>query len=148
SILLMRAGRDGEKVRFAIIVSHPIQYYVPLYRRLAARHDLEVKVFFTWHVGERARHDPGFGRKVAWDIPLTEGYDFELVINIAKRPGSNHFFGIRNPDLVSRVENWKPDVVHITGYSYASHVHAMRSFYRIDVPVLFRGDSHLLDQRP
>ncbi len=85
---------------------------------------------------------------MAWDIPLTEGYDFELVPNVSKQPGSSHFFGIRTPDLVARVQNWKPDAVHITGYAYASHLNAVRSFHRDGIPVLFRGDSHLLDQRP
>ena len=52
-------------------------YYVPLYRRIVARTDLKAKIFFTWHAAEKAQHDPGFGREVAWDIPLTEGYDYE-----------------------------------------------------------------------
>ena len=37
----------SSRLRLAIIVSHPIQYYVPLYKRLARRDDLIVKVFFT-----------------------------------------------------------------------------------------------------
>jgi glycosyltransferase involved in cell wall biosynthesis len=145
----MRVG-EGDRVdprtRLAIIVSHPIQYYVPLYRRLGARSDLRIKVFFTWHAAETAKHDPGFGREVAWDISLTEGYDYELVENISSRPGSRHFWGIRNPELIPRVIRWKPDAVHITGYAYASHLNAMRRFHRRGIPVFFRGDSHLLDQ--
>jgi glycosyltransferase involved in cell wall biosynthesis len=107
---------------------------------------LEIRVFFTWHTADTATHDPGFRREIAWDIPLTEGYDFELVPNISRHPGSNRFFGMRTPELVSRVQNWKPDVIHITGYAYASHLYAIRTFHRSDIPVLFRGDSHLLDQ--
>ena len=132
--------------RLAAVVSHPIQYYVPLYRRLAARDDLELKVFFTWHAGQCPQHDPGFGREVAWDIPLTEGYDFELVPNVSRQPGSDHFWGLQNPQLCARVLEWKPDAVHITGYAYASHLHAIWKFHRAGILVLFRGDSHLLDQ--
>src|SRR4029077_18860912 len=36
-------------IRLALVVSHPIQYFVPLYRRLARRSDMILKVFFTWH---------------------------------------------------------------------------------------------------
>jgi hypothetical protein len=61
--------------RIAIIVSHPIQYYAPLYQRLAQRDDLVIKVFFTWHVGATPVQDTGFGMPIAWDLPLTEGYD-------------------------------------------------------------------------
>jgi glycosyltransferase involved in cell wall biosynthesis len=135
------------RIRLAIVVSHPIQYYVPLYRRLAARDDLELKVFFTWHAGQKPQHDPGFGQDVAWDIPLTEGYEYELVPNVSSRHGSDHFFGLRNPQLCTRVFEWKPNVVHITGYAYASHLCGMWKFHRAGIPVLFRGDSHLLDQR-
>ena len=133
-------------VKLAIVVSHPIQYYVPLYRRLAAREGLKFKVFFTWHAGKSPQHDPGFGREVAWDIPLTEGYEYELVPNISRRPGSDHFWGLRNPQLCTRVQEWKPDAIHITGYAYVSHLHGMWKFHRAGIPVLFRGDSHLLDQ--
>jgi hypothetical protein len=38
-----------QPLRLAIVVSHPIQYCVPLYRSLAKRDDLELKIFFTWH---------------------------------------------------------------------------------------------------
>src|ERR1700722_663923 len=131
--------------RLAFIVSHPIQYYAPLHRKLAQRKDLAVKVFFTWHGGEHAQLDLGFQKAVAWDIPLTEGYEFEVVRNTANNPGTHHFFGLRNPSLVECVLAWKPDAVHVTGYAYQSHLSAMRKFSRRGVPVLFRGDSHLLD---
>ena len=83
--------------RIAFVVSHPIQYLAPLYQRLAARDDVEVKVFFTWHAGERAVDDPGFGRPIAWDIPLTDGYDFELVPNVASDPGTHNSLDCATP---------------------------------------------------
>ncbi len=133
--------------RLAFVVSHPIQYYAPLHRRLAAQPDLAVKVFFTWHGGKQAVHDPGFGQRVAWDIPLTEGYEHETVPNTARDPGTHHFWGLRNPELAARLLAWQPDAVHVTGYAYASHLRIMRWLPRHGIPVLFRGDSHLLDGR-
>lgn len=133
--------------RLAFIVSHPIQYYVPLYRRLVAQDEFEVRVFYTWHGGGEAVLDRGFGKAFAWDIPLAEGYPFEAVPNVAREPGTHHFWGLRNPDLLARVLAWRPDAVHLTGYAYASHLGALRGLARRGVPVLFRGDSHLLDGR-
>lgn len=146
-VLLMGARPVAAKTRLAVVVSHPVQYYVPLYRELAGRDDLELKVFFTWHDASEAQRDQGFGREVKWDIPLTGGYDHELVPNISRNPGTHHFWGLRNPELVGRVMRWKPDAVHITGYPFASHLNAIRRFHVLGIPVLFRGDSHLLDQR-
>ena len=134
-------------IRIAFIVSHPIQYYVPLYRLLAARADVQIRVFFTAHGAEESTFDHGFQRKVAWDIPLSDGYEFEVVSNVARDPGTHHFWGIRTPSLVRRVLEWRPDVVHVTGYAFASHLIALYSLRRHGIPVLFRGDSHLLDQR-
>ena len=133
--------------RLAFIVSHPIQYYAPLYQRLAQRDDLAIKVFFTWHAGQAALEDRGFKTPVLWDIPLTKGYECELVPNVSLGPGTHHFLGLRNPSLVERVTVWRPDVVHITGWAWLSHFLALRAFNRKGIPTLFRGDSHLLDSR-
>ena len=133
-------------LRLAIIVSHPIQYYVPLYRRLAKRKDVEIKVFFTWHGAESPILDQGFKKEVAWDIPLRDGYEFEVVPNISRKPGTHHFWGLQNPRLLSAVLEWQPDAVFLTGYPYASHLKAMHAFFTRRVPLLFRGDSHLLNQ--
>jgi glycosyltransferase involved in cell wall biosynthesis len=134
--------------RLAFIVSHPIQYYVPLYQRLARRDDLSIKVFFTWHDGSVAKQDRGFGIPIVWDIPLNQGYDSELVENISADPGTHHFWGLRNPSLVDRVLAWRPTVTHITGWAWRSHLHAIRSLAKAGRPTLFRGDSHLLNESP
>lgn len=131
--------------RLAVIVSHPIQYYAPLYQRLARRDDLSIRVFFTWHGGQ-ASEDRGFKMRVAWDISLTEGYEFELIPNVSPSPGTHHFFGLINPSLMERVLDWRPDVVHITGWAYLSHFLALRSLRKKGILTLFRGDSHLLDE--
>ena len=82
---------------------------------------------------------------VAWDIPLTEGYEFELVPNLSSDPGTHHFRGLRNPSLVKRIKAWEPDVIQVTGWAWQSHLLALRAFSKMGKPVLFRGDSHLLN---
>lgn len=134
--------------RVAFVVSHPIQYYAPLHRRLAARAELQVKVFFTWHSGTEAVLDRGFGAEVAWDVPLTDGYEFERVPNAALNPGTHSFWGLENPTLVERLLEWKPDLVHVTGWAWRSHLIALRALHLRGVETMFRGDSHLLDGVP
>ena len=113
---------------------------------MAKRSDLLIRLFFTWHAGQAPVEDAGFKVPVSWDIPLTEGYNFEVVSNVASDPGTHHFLGLQNPSLVEQVTAWRPDVVHITGWAWLSHLQAMRDFYRRGTPTLFRGDSHLLNQ--
>lgn len=133
-------------MRMAFIVSHPIQYYVPLYRDLAKREGIEIKVFYTWR-GAGPAKDVKFGKEFAWDIPLMEGYDFEIVPNTSADPGTHHRRGLTNPDLVRRVKAWMPDVVHITGYNFVSHGRALKKLSQAGIRLVFRGDSHLLDGR-
>jgi len=133
--------------RLAFVVSHPIQYYAPLYQRLAVRKDIDVRVFFTWHAGESSVLDRGFEREVAWDLPLVDGYGFERVPNVARDLGTHHFLGLQNPSLLTQVQAWSPDVVHVTGWAWWSHLRLMRRLRHLTIPVLFRGDSHLLDER-
>lgn len=134
-----------QRMRLAFVATHPIQYFVPLYQRLAQRDDIDIKVFFTWHAGHEPIEDRGFGQKLAWDVPLTVGYEFELVPNVSSRPGPYAFFGLRNPGLFDRIVSWRPDVVHVSGWAWYSHLRLLYALHRRRVATLFFGDSHLLD---
>lgn len=128
--------------RLAIVVSHPIQYYAPWFRHLAQLPDLEVRVFHLWDFGVTAQVDRGFGRAVQWDIPLLEGYASEFVPNLSRDPGTHHFNGLDNPELVPRLAAWRPDAILLYGYAYRSHLRVIFSRRLRPIPLLFRGDSH------
>lgn len=133
--------------RLAIITSHPIQYNAPLFKLLAERGVIDIKVFYTW--GEAVlqnKFDPGFGKTIQWDIPLLDGYDHVFVKNIAASPGSHHFKGIDNPSLIKEIENWKADALLLYGWAFKSHLKLMR-YFKGKIPVYFRGDSTLQGNR-
>lgn len=130
--------------KLAIVTTHPIQYYAPVFRLLQQRGRISLKVFYT--LGEQnVGFDHGFARKIAWDIPLLEGYDYEWVANTSSSPGSHHPKGIVNPGLVRQIVGWQPDAVLFFGWNYKSHLKAMR-YFKNKIPVFFRGDSTLLNQ--
>ena len=132
-------------MRLAIITTHPIQYYAPIFKLLHERDNISIKVYYTW--GEKAlnKFDPGFGQKVSWDIPLLEDYKYEWVLNAANEPGTHHFKGIVNPELIEQVNLWHPDAILFFGWAYHSHLKAIRYYYK-KIPVFFRGDSTLLNE--
>lgn len=133
-------------IRIAIISTHPIQYNAPLFRFLSNSAAFNIKVFYTW--GENATHvyDPGFGQHRSWDIDLLTGYEHAFIKNNSKDPGSHHFKGIVNPDLIDQVEAFAPDAILVYGWNFHSHLQLMRHF-KGKVPILFRGDSTLLDNQ-
>jgi glycosyltransferase involved in cell wall biosynthesis len=131
--------------KLAIITSHPIQYYAPAFQLLHQRQQIDIMVFYTWGEASIRKHDPGFNKKIQWDIPVLSGYPFQWVKNTANDPGTHHFNGIKNPELIEQVSNWQPDAVLIYGWGFSSHLRALR-YFKKKIPVLFRGDSTLLDE--
>lgn len=133
-------------MRLAIISTHPIQYYAPIFKLLHQHKRLEIMVFYTWGKAGLNPKDPGFGRNISWDIPLLEGYDFQFERNTAKKPGSHGFWGIKNPDLIKNIKAWQADALLIFGWAYQSHLQVLIHF-KNKIPVFFRGDSTLLDKK-
>jgi glycosyltransferase involved in cell wall biosynthesis len=133
-------------MRLAIITTHPIQYYAPVFQLLARRKNIEIKVFYTWGEQAQQKFDPGFGKTVAWDIPLLDGYPFVWVENTSAHAGSHHFKGVINPYLIANIEEFKPDAMLVIGWAYDSHLKIIR-YFKNKLPVYFRGDSTLLDRQ-
>lgn len=130
---------NQRKKRLAIINTHPIQYYAPLYQLLVERGQIDLKVFFTKKETDY-RFDKGFGKKVIWDIPLLDGYNYEFAPANTKWPFFNH-------QLVQKIKVWQPDAILVTGWNFPGHLSVMR-YFKGKVPIFFRGDSHLLDEKP
>ena len=130
--------------RLAIVLSHPVQYYSPWFRHLAARPELEIKVFYLWDFGVKETTDRTFQTSFVWDIPLLEGYTHEFVPNRSQDPSTHHFRGLDNPRAVHAVVAWKPDAMLLFGYAYKTHLRLILSRQLAQVPFFFRGDSHEL----
>jgi len=129
------------KPRLAIICTHPIQYYVPVFKQLAEV--IELKVFYT--AGEKISFDKGFGLNIQWDIPLLDGYDFQFLINNARKHSTSHFFGTINPDAIRNVQQFEPSHILIFGWAHYSHLKIL-NYFSGKVRILFRGDSTALRQ--
>lgn len=127
--------------RLAVVLSHPVQYYSPWFRHLAAEPGLQLKVFYLWNFGVTAQRDRQFDRTFTWDVDLLSGYDHEFVPNVARDPGSHHFRGLHNPSLRARLLAWSPAAILVFGYAYRTHLGLL---LRPPAPLIFRGDSHLI----
>ncbi len=131
--------------RLAIITTHPIQYYAPVFKLLQERMQIEIMVFYTWGEASKVKFDPGFGTTVGWDIPTLEGYPYTWAINTAPDAGTHHFNGIITPGLIKQVQDWSPNALLVYGWAYQSHLKVLR-YFKGKLPIFFRGDSNLLDE--
>lgn len=137
---------DCKKKKLAIVSTHPIQYNAPLFRTMVASSDMEIRVFYTWSQAMESVKDKEFGMEIKWDIPLLDGYPYEVVENISRKP-KQQFGGLVNPELIPAIERWGADAVLVFGWNFKSHLKVMRYFHG-KIPVYFRGDSTLLDDKP
>ena len=128
-------------MRLAVVLSHPIQYYAPWFRHLAAHTSLDLRVFYLSDHGATVRPDTQFGTPFAWDTDLLSGYAHEFIPNLAARPDVTGFGGLKNPGLRPALAAFSPDAILLFGYAYRPHLGLL---LRPPAPILFRGDSHLL----
>jgi glycosyltransferase involved in cell wall biosynthesis len=133
--------------RLAIVLSHATQYYSPWFRWLREKTPLTFRVFYLSDFGLKPALDEKFGVSFAWDVDLKSGYDWELVPNTARQPDTARFGGLRNPELPARLRAWRPDAILLFGYNYHSHLKLIAWARLHGLPLIFRGDSHLLGRQ-
>ncbi len=133
--------------RLAIISTHPIQYYAPIFQLLTQRGKIDIKVFYTWSQSKEKIFDHSFRKEIKWDIPLLEGYEYSFVNNISKDPGTHHRNGIICPTLIKEIEEWNPDVILAFGWFWKA-LHEVLKYFKNKKPLIFRGDSNLLSEKP
>lgn len=128
-------------MRIAVIVSHPVQYYAPIFRTLAERCDLHV--FYGQQLTPGQQGAAGFGAAFEWDVDLLSGYRSSFLENVARRPGPSHFFGCDTPEIGQRLRDGGYDALLTLGWYLKCHLQAIFAAKMAGVPVLVRGDSHL-----
>jgi len=121
-------------VRLLIVVSHPIQYFVPLFRELARREDVSLLISYRSKAGLEKYFDEGFQREIEWDIPLLEGYRYQFL----KGDGGHSWF-----DFTALREIWRfdPQVVLVHGYDSPLNLAVMGMARLSRRRVLMRGDT-------
>jgi len=134
--------------RVAYLVSHPIQYQVPLLRRLAAHPELELTVYYMDDVGARRYLDPEFGVAVQWDLPLLDGYTWHVLRNRSPVPGADHVLRYVHPSVIGVLRAERYDALIVHGYAHATEWLAFLGAWASRTPVFLRGESTLVGRRP
>jgi glycosyltransferase involved in cell wall biosynthesis len=136
-------------VRLAYLVSHPIQYQVPLLRRIAKEPDIDLTVLFGSDFSVRGYEDKGFGVAVKWDVPLLDGYKYEFLPALR----DNATQSVTSPisrGILGRLagKDGRPayDLLWVHGYSTVNSMQGMLAAKSLGIPVLLRAESWLRDR--
>jgi glycosyltransferase involved in cell wall biosynthesis len=133
---------NDRRYRTLLVITHPVQYIAPTLRLLAVRREIDLLVAYCSLVGSQSTLDPDFGVKVAWDVPVLEGYSWVHVPNISPEPGLAGFFGLLNPGLWKTIRSGGFDVViNLTSYIHASFWITVAATKVQTVPLLLGMDA-------
>jgi glycosyltransferase involved in cell wall biosynthesis len=132
-------------MRLAVMASHPIQYYAPIFRALASRCDLHV--FYAQQITPQHHSQSGFAVAFQWDVDLLSGYGSSFLHNVSKTPAPDRFWGSDTPEIAVRLQERGFDALLVMGWYLKSFVQAIWAAKRLGIPVLIRGDSQLSTPR-
>ena len=105
-----------KKVRIAHLVSHPVQYLVPVYREISKSANIDFTVYFFSDTSIGKHFDGDFGREFEWSTPLLGGYKSRFFPSSrGKRTGKS--FEWPNWDLLAEVIRQQYDVIWINSYT-------------------------------
>lgn len=136
-----------EKYKIAFLISHPIQYQAPLFKKLSADNRIDLTVLFCSDHGVVDRYDPGFGRSFKLDIPVLNGYKYKFLKNFSPKPSVSVFWGLLNFSVAKEIWSGGYDAVIIHGYVYATNWIAFFTAWFAGTPVFFRGETVLRPNR-
>jgi glycosyltransferase involved in cell wall biosynthesis len=125
----------------AVLTSHPVQYYGPLFRELAKAVDLHV--FFAHRASPAEQARAGFGTPFEWDVDLTSGYAHSFLHNVARRPGTDGFAGCDTPEIGRRLREGRFRALLVTGWNLKTYLQGTLAARRLGIPIMVRSDSHL-----
>ena len=132
-------------LRIGFLLSHPIQYFTPIFRALAKECDLTVFYAHRQTAEQQAR--AGFGVAYEWDVDLLSGYHSQFLTNVARAPSTDRFFGCNTPEIAAEITGGGFDGFVVPGWALLSYWQAVRACRRARVPVFVRGDSQLVGRR-
>ena len=131
---------NSHPFRLAIVLSHPVQYFSPLFRRLAQQAEIEITVLYSTLAGVLPARDPDFGVSVSWDVPLLDGYKHKTLKNYW--PGTpRKSWTYICPGVIKDIRHNKYDAVLVYGWGDLTAWMALASARVRGVPCLITGDT-------
>ena len=132
----------SRKTTIIHLISHPIQYYTPMYAHIAADRDMDFRVLYCSKKGLEKSLDTEFGVSVQWDVPLLDNYRYKFLNNHALKESLDSFFGLFNLGIIKELANApKGSIIWIHGWNYATHLMALFAAKLYGHRVFMRGDN-------
>ncbi|MBE0571350.1 MAG: glycosyltransferase family 4 protein [Ignavibacteriaceae bacterium] len=133
----------NQKKKIFFLLSHPIQYFSPLFVEMAKNGNLYLTVLYCDDYGTRSSNiHPEVGEIAGWDIPMLEGYNYKFLKNNSWKPSIfNGFFGLINFEIFNALKNERGSLVVIPGWNYCSYILSLGCAKIFGLKICVRGDN-------
>ena len=132
--------------RVLFVTSHPIQYLSPWFRALEKESEIDLSVWYVT-IPNKEMQGTGFGQSFDWDVPVLDGYQWECLTNISKKPSLGHFRGSKVRNIRNKIKQHGPEFIVVLGWHQLSLVQVAFAARLLNIPCFVRGDSNGLIQR-
>lgn len=131
-----------KQYKISFLLSHPIQYFSPLFREMAKHPQIDLTVYYCSDESIRGVKDVGFGKEVKWDIPLLEGYKYKFLKNYSPKPTIfKPPYGLINLGIVREILNNDYDAMIVHGLNYITYLITFITAILRRTPIFIRAES-------
>jgi len=124
----------------SIFDSHPVQYKAPIYQRLQQLKPDSFQVIYATDSSVRGHHDQDFGRVVAWNTPLLQGYPYRVLHNERGIPLQG-FRSLTGRGIYSLLRRERPAAVLISQFLYEFDFVTYVTCLLLGIPVWIRHET-------
>jgi len=133
------------KKKVAIFLSHPIQYFSPLFKYINDNSDvidLTVYYFSDFSLGNFKDRD--FSDNFSWDIDLMSGYNYRFLEKASEIRSVDGFLSCANYDIFEIIGREKFDLVVNFGWMHLSNFFVYAACIATSTPFAVRAETPLM----
>ena len=123
------------------LLSHPIQYQSPLIKSISSTKNIKLKVLYESHFSLKKYYDKEFNKIIKFDVDLIKGYESNFITKKKKINIFQYFIAVKKI-----INQFKPDFIWIHGYETLRKIVIIILCKSLNIKVLVRGESNLIDQ--
>ena len=106
------------KKKLGVLITHPIQYFQPVFEELSKNSEIDTRVFFGCKAGFNEYYDEEFEKLISWNSSPTSGFESQFITKGANIGGLRGIAGCwKGIQAAQEIIKWGADNVLIFAYT-------------------------------
>ena len=131
----------------ALVISHPIQHFCPMYASWATIKGIDLKVFFGSNLGAVKYIDPNFKKEIQWNNLYLDEFNHDF-LNGDKTLQSEPNSDVDALNLGEKLNDFAPDLLVLYGYTQNLSKRARKWALQNRVKIGYISDAEHRQKRP